>query len=207
MSMALSFALAFRLAYTDRLLSVRQSCLACAAMLAALAALLGALGFVTEAPSHGAGFGIFSADLLAFLNPLDASWLVSRLPAGDGQLEGNAYLGLGGLALLGAVAVLATARWRPGRARLGALAPIFLAALAMAVFALSDRVRLGSREVLDLRAFWHPFGGLVGPFEPLRFRCPCPAPRLRTPASPEEGGSTIRERASLSSPQAGVGKS
>jgi hypothetical protein len=164
MSMVLSVALAVRLARTDRLLSAREACLACVAILAALAALLGALGFMTEAPSHGGGFGIYSADLVTFLNPFDASWLVPQLPGSYGQLEGNAYLGLGGLALLGVVAALAAARWRPGNARRRALAPVFLAALAMAAFSLSDRVRLAGREVLDLRAFWHLLGGLVGPF-------------------------------------------
>jgi hypothetical protein len=125
-------------------------------------AIWAAFGYLTAAPTHAQGFGEFSADLLAFGNSFGASRFLPSLPARPGQWEGNAYLGLGGLALCAAALALAVRRraapaWR-------VRAPLFIACAGMAVLALSSVVTAGGLTVLDLRALYRPVGGLVGPF-------------------------------------------
>jgi hypothetical protein len=121
-------------------------------------------GYFTSAPSHGGGFGLFSSDLLAFVNPHGASWIVPTLRVQIGQWEGNAYLGLGGIALALVAGALAAGRWRPCRRRLGVLAPVVIACALMASFSLSNVVRAGGHKVIGLGHFYRLLGGLVGPF-------------------------------------------
>jgi hypothetical protein len=131
--------------------------------------LLLSFGYLTGGTLDAGEFGVYSADLLAFVNPAGMSpeGLSRFLPAlcrGPGQYEGYAYLGAGGLLLLAAAALLL---WRRGatealpRKRFG---PLLLVCLAMAVFALSSRVTALGEEVLDLRRIYTPLEPLVETF-------------------------------------------
>ena len=133
-------------------------------LLAATVLAFAALGYFTSAPSHGTGFGLFSADLLAFVAPFGLSSFLPQPPLKLGQYEGNAYLGLGVL-MLGAVAGLVAARrWRPDRAERRSLTPLLVACAVLAAFAASDQVRVGGTLVLDLRRLYGPLAGALGPF-------------------------------------------
>ncbi len=108
------------------------------------------------------GLGHYSMNLLAPVTQAGWSQFLPDLPrATTGQdFEGFQYLGLGVLVLL--VAALVTAatvhsarelvRGRAAWQGFGVL--VFLAALGMAVLALSPRVTLGSSVVLDLSGSW-----------------------------------------------------
>lgn len=111
----------------------------------------------------GSGYGVFSAELLTYLNPLSRAWFMESgltslsyflpgwlTPVG-GQYEGQAYAGLGGLALLAmGAAVLGNRGWRQACQNWPAgMAWLLLLGIAMFVFALSDRVVVGYR-VLEL---------------------------------------------------------
>lgn len=108
----------------------------------------------------GGGYGVFSAEVLTFFNPMSAAWflqgddLVSLsyflpgwLTPVWGQYEGQAYAGLGGLAVLAVgVSVLANRGWRTALAHWpGAMPWLLVLSLGMFLFALSDRVVLGYR--------------------------------------------------------------
>jgi hypothetical protein len=163
MAIALGLALLVRLS-REGLLSRREAWSSAAWFLAAPALLFAMLGYFTAAPSHGVGFGLYATDLLALANPYGASAWLPELPSQVGQWEGNAYLGVGGLALLAVALVLAAWRWRPAPRRLAALVPLVGAAAVLFAFALSDRVRLAGHEVLDLRWVYRPIAGALGPF-------------------------------------------
>ncbi|KAJ56851.1 hypothetical protein ACMU_07890 [Actibacterium mucosum KCTC 23349] len=90
--------------------------------------------------------GLHSTDPLGFFNPFDSARLLPQLPSGSGQYEGYAYLGLGGLVLLGILLVrairgtLSLPQWR-------ALLPVQIAALIAFLFALSPVITVLGREV------------------------------------------------------------
>jgi hypothetical protein len=164
MALALTFALVVRTWRADRLLAARAALRWMSGLAVAVAAVFLLLGYFTAAPSHGPNFGRFSADLLALVNPLGVSSFLPALAVQPGQVEGYGYLGLGVLLLAGVTAALAVARWRPARERRAALAPVAAACLLMALYALSNEIRLAGRTVLDLRAVYRPLAGVVGPF-------------------------------------------
>ncbi len=163
MSLALSLALVAKLWRVDRLVGGREARRWAGALLLAPLAILGLLGYLTAAPSHGTGFGIFSTDLLAFVNPFGASSLLPDLHSESGQWEGNAYLGAGGV-FLAAVATSLALRAPPRPGRLRAVAPVAAVSLLLAAFALSSTVRAAGREVLDLGWLYRSLAGVVGPF-------------------------------------------
>ncbi len=147
MALAIDVVVLVRWAF-DRILPVR----ALVAILAATAAslfgsawLLGYLAGGAGAPFGG--FGFFSADLLAFLNPMGFSRVLPALPARAGQYEGFAYAGLGVLALA-AVALLLGLRsrvWlRSCRRHLG----LGALCVGLALFALTPYVTLGGKPVM-----------------------------------------------------------
>lgn len=103
------------------------------------------------------GFGQFSADLLTFANPTTWSRFLPGLPMGPRQYEGFAYLGLGVLGLL-AVRLALLAKHRPTRSALVDRLPLFLAALLLAFYALSNHVTLLGRPVADLSGLYAPLG-------------------------------------------------
>ncbi len=164
MSLLLTLALLVRLAVVERALPLPAALRTGGALLGSVVVVFALLGYFTSAPSHGSGFGRFSTDLAAFANPFDVSSVLQPLGAHDGQWEGNAYLGLGGLALSAVALLLAAARWRPAHAAARALLPLLAVCGFMLVLALSDQIRLGGRLVLDLRRLYRPIVGALGPF-------------------------------------------
>lgn len=93
--------------------------------------------------------GVHSADPLGFFNPFDASRILPQLPAGEGQYEGFAYLGFGGLVFFAVLLVTAIrgnlrlSNWRR-------LLPLFAGALVAFLFALSPIVTSLGQPVFAL---------------------------------------------------------
>ena len=125
-----------------------------------------AAGYFHYGADGGSGsgyYGVFSAEVLTYLNPLSRAWFMEGgltslsyffpgwlTPVG-GQYEGQAYAGLGGLLLLAmGTAVLGNRGWREAcRNWPSGMTWLLLLGIAMFIFALSDRVVLGYR-VFDL---------------------------------------------------------
>lgn len=153
MGLPLALAAVARLALVDRALGPAKAAAAGLAVVAATAAGLWAFGYLDlDVRTPAPGFGYFSADLTALLNPMDWSRLWRGAPVGPGQYEGFAWLGTGTLALLLAGAVTAARDARAGalRGALRAATPVALVAVALFAFALSDQVTFGGRPVLRL---------------------------------------------------------
>jgi hypothetical protein len=104
------------------------------------------------------GLGYYSMNLLAWVAPMGWSAVLPELSvAGPGQeAEGFHYLGAGVLAMLVLAAALAVIGWRrPRTAEARLWTPLLVAmCVAMAVFALSPTVTLGSRVLVDLNGAW-----------------------------------------------------
>jgi hypothetical protein len=142
-------------------ISAMRAGLALATGTSLMVALLALFGYLGRSTVAGVGFGDYSADLTTFFNPdIFSRWLPAP-PMRDAQMEGFAYLGLGGLvALVCAVVVGARERRLPGRRAW----PILLASALLAIYALSGDVALGGRTVLDLNWLYAPLMPLVAPF-------------------------------------------
>ncbi len=116
-----------------------------------------AFGYFTGVASPAQGFGDFSTDLAAFINPItrDRSALLGPLPVGPGQYEGFAYLGAGGLALAALALVLL---WRTGRVsgEEGKLlrAPLVGACVALALYSLATPVTFLGHALFGLDAIY-----------------------------------------------------
>jgi hypothetical protein len=104
------------------------------------------------------GLGYYSMNLLALVAPMGWSAVLPELPvAGPGQeAEGFHYLGAGVLALLAVAATTAMiARRQPPAAETRLWSPVLVAAgVAMALFAVSPTVTVGSRVLVDLNGPW-----------------------------------------------------
>jgi Family of unknown function (DUF6311) len=120
------------------------------------------------------GYGFFSANLLTWFDPMEwlgflashgrpienaaqwSRWIVGPGQATAGQYEGFAYLGAGGLLLLGTVLGLGALRYRAEpimfelRALFSPLVPWLLMAAAMAIFAVSSKVTFGPHVVAQI---------------------------------------------------------
>lgn len=108
--------------------------------------------------TEGGGYGVFSAELLTYVNPLSHAWfhqggltslsyvLPGWLTPVWGQYEGQAYAGLGALGVLAcALAVFANRGVVPVLQRTPGGVWVFLLTLAMFIFALSDKLVVGYR--------------------------------------------------------------
>lgn len=164
MALVLLLALCVRVSRIERLLPAREAARRGFVALLAKAAVLFAFGYMTSAPAHLWGFGKFSADPLAWANPLGYSRFLPNLPLGENQYEGFHYPGLGGLLLVAIAGAAWIARRRRDPARLRLVAPALAAAALLYVFALSNVVRVLGRTVLDLRWLYAPIYGLVGAY-------------------------------------------
>lgn len=127
---------------------------------------MGLVGYFGVRQSAGGGFGIYASEILAWINPQDplTSRFLPATPVASGAYEGFQYLGLGVICLvvlglgLHARRILSKTADPQGPARFdGAayLAPILFAFWA---FSLSDKVRIGSHLLIDLR-----YGPPLGP--------------------------------------------
>jgi hypothetical protein len=115
---------------------------------AAVLAVAGHFGKGTGTSASGAGFGYFSMNLMSPIWPQRSGLFpgfYSLLTGPDGQYEGFNYLGAGVLLLI-AVAVATSWRFIPQMIRRHLVLIVVLAYLA--IFAVSNVVFIGSREVL-----------------------------------------------------------
>lgn len=151
-------------------LSRRDAMLEVSLGLAAALATLWLVGFFMT-PSLGAeGFGFYRMNLDSFLDPNNWSWVLPNLPSVAGDYEGQSFPGLGVLALLLIGLLLAyphlrailSPRWLP----------LFVVAVAMAVFAVSDKPVLGQFELgtiplpaiaLDFASMFRASGRMIWP--------------------------------------------
>jgi hypothetical protein len=162
MTLALALALVARLGWAERQVGLVGAAAWSAGLVGGALGVMALLGYF-GAPSRAPGFSHYSANLLAFLNPMGLSRFVRWLPVGEGQYEGFGYLGLGVL-LLGAVSLgLYRARGR----RLGplpwrSLTPLLAVSVLMALFSLSSRVRLGPWTVLSYQGLYEALLRPVG---------------------------------------------
>ncbi|WP_226994122.1 DUF6311 domain-containing protein [Myxococcus hansupus] len=125
-----------------------------------------AFGYVGQGVSTGTiGFGIFSADLLTFINPLGSSRLLPSLPVNSGQYEGFGYLGTGALALgvAGLFGWVFSDRPRSWE-RVKPLLPLVLVALALTVLGFSSTMTVAGRTVLTMRKLMEPVMPMLGAF-------------------------------------------
>lgn len=132
--------------------SVLSACLWSAVNLLCALSVMTLLGYWGYKGAVG-GFGYYSMNLNALVNPLEHSRILPPLPVGtDGQYEGFQYLGLGWLLFLG------MALFVPGHAltrrQFGAL--LFCFFLPLALFSLSDSLYWGDRLL-----FQYPLPRLV----------------------------------------------
>lgn len=138
--------------WRERRLDGRGVLLRFGAIALAALALMAVGGFFSAARSDFGDYGLYSLNLLSpwvpFANTLSGQWLGTQTPviAGSNQWEGGAYLGAGVL-LLCLLALPALREWRANLARHGVL---FAMLLVLLVFAVSQRVGIGEREVLTL---------------------------------------------------------
>jgi hypothetical protein len=134
--------------------------LARAILLVGVAALaLLAFGYLTGPPAGADGFGTYSANLLALVDPDGASRLLPSLWQREGQYEGYAFVGSGALLLLvvarawrGAGATSRnetrdTPTWRDLRL-------VACVVLGMALFALGPEILLGTHEVVTVKRLY-----------------------------------------------------
>ncbi|AEI65042.1 DUF6311 domain-containing protein [Corallococcus macrosporus] len=170
MVLALALSLCARTAL-ERKLPWRWPVLGAVVHVGSVLVLFYVLGYLGTVRTLGAGsFGGFSADLLAFVNPLgyqrDFSWsrFLSPLPRQGAQYEGFGYLGLGVLFALWAALVLVV-RDAPLVARhWRRWVPVALVALGLFFFALSSRVTLRGELIADLTRLYAPVMRWVEPF-------------------------------------------
>jgi hypothetical protein len=106
------------------------------------------------------GFGEFSADLLALVNPMGWSRIFGSIARQQRQYEGFAYLGLGVIVLLVVTRFFPAAGAPRRRARL----PLCVAIGAMSFYALSSHVTLAGRELFTMEALYAPFQELTAIF-------------------------------------------
>ncbi|MEM5295101.1 DUF6311 domain-containing protein [Burkholderia sp. JPY481] len=138
----------------------RQACIILALMLSAMFA----AGYFQHFRDDSSGFGFYSMNLNAFINPLgadgeDTSRYVSTLPIGTaGQYEGYQYLGLGLLLF-----VLMAGFMLGRRIVAGVDAPVWSLWLALTILSLSNQVYLGSSLVFGIE-LPRALLGLVSPF-------------------------------------------
>ena len=147
-------------------LPTSPACAFAAGLLSLLVAEWWATGlFHFEGMSYaGQGFGYYSMNLLAFVDGMGTARFGPELPLlTEGQREGYAYLGLGGLALVLAAASSGLRRSELRETLRGHL-PLLLVCAAFTALAISTRISLGDRQ---LSAWWidHPLADfLLGAF-------------------------------------------
>jgi hypothetical protein len=165
MVLPLTLALYLRLRIATALTTPKSLGYACATCVVAASA-LALFGYAGgDQIVESSGFGEFSADVSTLFNPIGYSNFLPSLPVGNRQYEGLGYLGAGvlGLGAFGCLGMLVRPR-DALRGRWGAYLPLFLASIALALFAAATPVTWLGKPVLSLAALYAPLKKLTGPF-------------------------------------------
>lgn len=156
-----------RLTGSDAPFSWRQGSLAAVAAVGVTLSVYWLFGYVGGQPTvlTAKGFGQFSGDLTALVNPQGWSRFVGSIPYSPRQHEGFLYLGTGVLLLL-AVRLALVVRRHPKPHLAGQRYPsmLVLTLLAMWLYSLSNHVAYRGEVVLDLDGFYRHFSQLTGIF-------------------------------------------
>jgi len=145
---------AFGRSWRAKLISPARAVVLVAIATGGLVAVFGLLGYGGDAGTGSAGFGVYSADLVALIDPRDSSRVLPSFGIASNRWEGFGYLGLGGLMAV-ALAVVAAARSRPSwRAGTGF---VVAACVLMGVYALSVKVTLMGVQVARLHGLYDRF--------------------------------------------------
>jgi hypothetical protein len=122
----------------------------------------GAIGYLGGgAPIAAGGFGVFSADLLTFVNPDQFSRMFTGFRLPSAQWEGLAFLGLGGV-LAAAAAIVVLVRQRPSL-RAGTWV-VIVAGVLMGVYALSWNITAAGHTVARASWLYDSLSIVTGPF-------------------------------------------
>jgi hypothetical protein len=161
----LTLALLFTTVRKERLLSWRSAGAALAVGSLAVVAVFAAFGYVGQGVRSGAhGFGFFSANVLALINPAGWSHWLPGFPSGRGQYEGFGYLGTGILGL-GVMLLWKPGSWWPqAKAEVKARLPLVLMVLGLTVLAFSSVVMVAGWTVLSVRKLVEPLLPVLGAF-------------------------------------------
>jgi hypothetical protein len=167
MLLALVLSWLFRVTRSDALFSWRHGSLAAVAAVGVTLGVYWLFGYVGGRPNKltANGFGQFSGDLTALVNPQGWSRFVGSLPYSPRQYEGFLYLGTGVLLLL-AVRLALVVRRHPKPLWVGRrhASMLVLTLLAMWLYSLSNYVAYRGETVLDLDGFYRHFSRLTGIF-------------------------------------------
>ncbi|MCY1075737.1 DUF6311 domain-containing protein [Archangium lansingense] len=166
MVLALTASLLVTLAWVEHLLSWRAAAAAFGGVVGVAVGAFVLFGYVGQGVgSEAIGFGFYSADLLALINPNGWSSVLPGWSVGEGQYEGFGYLGTGSLAL-SAVALLEwPARWWPqAKAAVKAQLPLVVVVLLLSLLAFSSVVTAAGHHVLTMRSAVEPLLPLLAPF-------------------------------------------
>ena len=126
-------------------LTLRGALLELGLGLAASLFVLWSAGFLMTSSLGAEGFGFYRLNLLSFINPYGWSLVLPHLPGTSGDYEGQVFPGLGVLLLL-VLGLAVSARRLP--AIIGPRwLPLLVVVLAMAAFALSNKVVFGAKEL------------------------------------------------------------
>jgi Family of unknown function (DUF6311) len=176
MVLALSLALLWKWHWVDHWLMARQLLGWSGVLSIVELGILGLFGYLGSGASLGAqGFGQFAADVLTFVNAAGASHLLPILPYAPGQYEGFGYLGTGVL-LLGLLGIALL--WRSAKMPQGhsvkAMLPLVLCCAGFAVYALSAKIRIAGKLILDVGFLYQPFMPMIAAIRGSgRFIWPC----------------------------------
>jgi Family of unknown function (DUF6311) len=166
MVLALSLALLCKLHWVDHLLSTRQL-LGWSGMFGLMIfGVFTLFGYIGSNISWDAkGFGSYAADLLTLINPAGSSRFLSALPSAPGQYEGFGYLGSGVLVLT--LIGMAIIWYNPGVIRDRSAkqwVPLGICCVLLAAFALSSRVAIAGKTILNIGIFYRPVMDIIAPF-------------------------------------------
>lgn len=153
----LALALLFTTVRKERHLSWRSAGAALAGGSLAIGAVFVAFGYVGQGVHSGAsGFGFFSANVLALVNPAGWSYVLPGFASGRGQYEGFGYLGTGVLGLGVVLLWRPWSWWEQAKAQMKARRPLVLVVLALTVLSFSSVVMVAGWTVVSIRQLVAP---------------------------------------------------
>jgi hypothetical protein len=131
----------------QKFMGLRRTFAETALVIAAIVATLWACGVLMAGSYESFGFGRWRMNLLGPFNPDFWSLTLPSVPTDPEEWEGANFLGIG-IAVLLLVALISAGRL--GRLFSARWAPLALVTLAMAIFALSNKVAFGSIELFTI---------------------------------------------------------